>query len=110
MNIIYFYPYSQKRTKSNVCSSSNGKFPKSRLICINWCSNRFQFSNYFSAPDFLPEYLIRTPGLTVLFYTTFSTTLLLLGVPWIITAVGSMFLLTLFLKEKIGIMKQDGAQ
>src|SRR5512136_520047 len=37
----------------------------------------------------------------VYFYPTFSTTLLLLGLPWIVTATGSMLLLALFFREKM---------
>jgi hypothetical protein len=36
----------------------------------------------------------------VYFYPDFSTTLLLLGLPWIVTAVGSIFFLTLFFRTK----------
>jgi len=59
---------------------------------------------------FLANFLI-TPLISfVYFYPEFSTTLLLLGVPWIITAVGSMLLLTLYFKEQMGNMKQDSAE
>jgi hypothetical protein len=44
-----------------------------------------------------------TPLITfVYFYPDFSTTLLLLGFPWIITATGSVGLLALFFKRRIG--------
>jgi hypothetical protein len=59
---------------------------------------------------FLANFLV-TPLISfVYFYPDFSPTILLLGVPWIITAVGSMLLLTLFFKEKIGIIKEDIAE
>jgi len=37
----------------------------------------------------------------VYFYPNFSTTLLLLGLPWIFTATGSMLLLTLFFRSRL---------
>jgi hypothetical protein len=43
----------------------------------------------------------------VYFYPVFSTTLLLLGLPWIATSVGSMLLLTFFFRERMEEMKQD---
>jgi hypothetical protein len=36
----------------------------------------------------------------VYFYPVFSTTLLLLGLPWIVTATGSMFFLVLFFRAR----------
>jgi len=41
----------------------------------------------------------------VYFYPDFSTTLLLLGLPWIVTAVGSMLLLTLYFREQARTVK-----
>jgi hypothetical protein len=56
---------------------------------------------------FLANFLV-TPLISfVYFYPYFSPTILLLGLPWIVTAVGSMFLLMLFFKEKTGIKKVD---
>ena len=43
----------------------------------------------------------------VYFYPVFSTTLLLLGLPWIATSVGSMLFLTLFFRERMEEMRQD---
>ena len=43
----------------------------------------------------------------VYFYPVFSTTLLLLGLPWIATSVGSMLLLTLFFRERMEEMRQN---
>ncbi len=52
---------------------------------------------------FLANGLI-TPLITfVYFYPDFSTTLLLLGLPWIVTATGSMLLLTLFFRRMSGV-------
>jgi hypothetical protein len=45
---------------------------------------------------------LMTPVIAVIyFYPTFSTTLLLFGLPWIITAPGSILLLTAFFKTKL---------
>jgi len=49
---------------------------------------------------FLANGLIIPLFCIVYFYPNYSTTLLLLGLPWIITAPGSMLLLTLFFKRK----------
>jgi len=38
----------------------------------------------------------------VYFYPDFSTTLLLLGLPWIVTATGSMLFLMLYFRERLG--------
>jgi hypothetical protein len=43
----------------------------------------------------------------VYFYPNFSTTLLLLGSPWIVTATGSTLLLTLFFRKNREILKKS---
>ena len=43
----------------------------------------------------------------VYFYPVFSTTLLLLGLPWIATSLGSMLFLTLFFRERMEEMRHD---
>jgi hypothetical protein len=43
----------------------------------------------------------------VYFYPVFTTTLLLLGLPWIVTAVGSIFFLTLFFRTNTGIPRNE---
>ncbi len=43
----------------------------------------------------------------VYFYPVFSTTLLLLGLPWIVTSLGSMLFLTLFFRERVEDMRLD---
>ncbi len=43
----------------------------------------------------------------VYFYPVFSTTLLLLGLPWIVTSLGSMLFLTLFFRERMEEMRED---
>jgi hypothetical protein len=49
---------------------------------------------------FLANGLIIPVFTFVYFYPHFSTTLLLLGLPWIVTATGSMLLLMLFFRER----------
>jgi hypothetical protein len=56
---------------------------------------------------FLANGLITPLIAFVYFYPYFSTTLLLLGLPWIVTATGSMLLLALFFWEEVVSMKQD---
>ncbi len=43
----------------------------------------------------------------VYFYPVYSTTLLLLGLPWIATSLGSMLFLTLFFRERVEEMRLD---
>jgi hypothetical protein len=50
---------------------------------------------------FLANSLITPLIAFVYFYPDFSTALLLLGSPWIVTTIGSMLLLTLFFREKL---------
>ncbi len=50
---------------------------------------------------FLANGLITPVIAFVYFYPNFSTTLLLLGLPWIITAPGSMLLLALFFRRRL---------
>jgi hypothetical protein len=59
---------------------------------------------------FLANFLVIPLISFVYFYPDFSTTLLLLGFPWIVTVLGSLLLLTLFFLEKSGMMKQDSAR
>ena len=57
---------------------------------------------FFSANGLIiPQFVI------VYFYPNFSTTLLLLGLPWIVTAPGSMLLLALFFRSGSELWKQD---
>jgi len=48
---------------------------------------------------FLANFLVTPLIALVYFYPNFSTTLLLLGLPWIVTATGSMLLLALFFRR-----------
>lgn len=50
---------------------------------------------------FLANFLVTPLICIVYFYPVFSMTLLLLGLPWIVTAVGAMLFLTLFFREKL---------
>jgi len=52
---------------------------------------------------FLANFLITPLIAFVYFYPDFSTTLLLLGLPWIVTVLGSLFLLALFFWRKSGL-------
>ncbi len=52
---------------------------------------------------FLANGLITPLIAFVYFYPDFSTTLLLLGLPWIVTATGSMLLLALFFRRMSGV-------
>lgn len=52
---------------------------------------------------FLANGLITPLIAFVYFYPNFSTTLLLLGLPWIVTVTGSMLLLALFFRRRSGL-------
>jgi hypothetical protein len=52
---------------------------------------------------FLANGLVIPLFAVVYFYPVFSTTLLLLGLPWIVTATGSIFLLAVFFAKRSGI-------
>jgi hypothetical protein len=56
---------------------------------------------------FLANFLITPLICIVYFYPVFSMTLLLLGLPWIVTVLGSTLTLTLFFKGGSAIMKPD---
>jgi cytochrome b subunit of formate dehydrogenase len=50
---------------------------------------------------FLANFLVTPLIGFVYFYPTFSYTLLLLGTPWIVTASGSMLVLSLYFRRRI---------
>ncbi|MGN6567102.1 MAG: hypothetical protein ACTHJ0_04070 [Flavipsychrobacter sp.] len=58
---------------------------------------------------FLANALMTPVIATVYFYPVFSTALLLIGLPWVITCPGSLLLLTLFFKEKLRVKEEAAA-